>query len=422
MQAVKDFRQLITNLCTDLSTGNYDGSPAIKGLLQEKYDLHPELCEDLATGLIHDLNRSLFPPVTEIELFLTDGCVLDCDYCFLKKGRHHHLRNRMSREVAEKAVDFLLGASREATDLSILFFGGEPLLELPLIRETTVYAEKRAAEENKTISFTMTTNGILLDEEKLEFLRDHHVRFLLSIDGNREAHDRHRKLASGAGSFTTIMEKIPLIKEYQPWLGARMTISPDIVEHLSASFIELAERGINQFLISPAEGVTWTDADMEAYLGQLNICFDLFEKMRDEGKQIRFDLWEETRGGKESSKSGIWGCRAGRHCLSVDVDGGLYPCSKMLFPDSLKTISCLGSVEKGLENIGRRMHYTHTVQTIGESCLSCGYEDSCTGGCYAVNYWGTGSPFVPSRTESCRLTAAYRKLRTMAAAELGSEQ
>ena len=404
-------------IADQLKTGKYNGLKEISALCKEIDESLPiSEAEDLASMIVGELNQSLFPAISHMELFLTYECVLKCDYCFTSlEPATTHQRN-MSWETARKAVDFLYNNSGEKQDLSLLFFGGEPLLKYDLIKKIVIYAGKKATNVGKRPEFNLTTNGILLDQEKLNFFKEHKVKFLLSMDGNKAAHDRHRKLPSGEGSYDLIVEKIPLFKEYQPWLGVRMTISPDIVDYLSESFLELVELGINQFLISPAEGVEWPSSSIIGFYNQLENCLNLYFRLTKEGKALKLALWEEMKSEDFLSMRNKWGCRAGRQGLVVDANGSICPCSKMLFPDSLKSACQLGSLDDGLDKIGLRMKLCDLVHQPRPGCVKCPYEIMCTGGCYGANFWANEDMFNPAGTYHCDFThyayELYKKLRS----------
>jgi uncharacterized protein len=402
-------------LADRIKTGKYNDLREIAALCKEIDDsLLPQEAENLASMIVGELNQSLFPAISHLELFLTYECSLKCDYCFADPGITISHQS-MSWETARKAVDFLYNSSSETRDVSLLFFGGEPLLKYDLIKRIVIYAKRKADDFGKRPEFNLTTNGILLDREKLDFFKEYNVKFLLSMDGNKIAHDRHRKLPSGEGSYDIIVEKIPLFKEYQPWLGVRMTISPDVVDYLCEGFLELVELGINQFLISPTENIEWPSASVCRFYSQLENCVDLYFKLTKEGKMLKLDPWEQMKKGDFLLMRGKWGCRAGRQGLAVDTDGGIYPCSKMLFPGALKKICKLGSLNDGLDNIGLRMKLCDLIHQPRLGCVKCPYEITCTGGCYAANFWENGDMFNPIGSYHCNFVyhsyEMYKKLR-----------
>lgn len=180
----------------------------------------------LTYALARHINAKVFCPVGHVDLIITDDCNGCCDYCFME-GRKP---GRMSLETAKKSVDLLIDYSGKMNRLNLLFFGGEPLLEFGLMRDTIVYCEQRSKETGKEFAFSITTNGTLLTPEILNYLSRKGIKFLLSLDGTREMHNKHRKLKSGESPWDIVVEKLPYFKRYQPWQGTRLTLFGDDIE------------------------------------------------------------------------------------------------------------------------------------------------------------------------------------------------
>jgi len=389
---------------------------SLRGFLVKKERLSPREAGELAGTVAGKLNRERFPPVTEMELMLTEDCDQRCDYCFVEeKGSSPP----MSPAVARQAVDFLFQESRNYPRVKILFFGGEPLLAWDRIREVTEYAEERGRQSGQEVVFNMTTNASLLERSRCDFLARHRIKYLISIDGPREIHDRHRRRPDGRSSYGLIADKIPLLKKYQPWLGARLTVHPDTAADLPGSFSHLVELGFNQFLIGPASGVEWSERDLDLYRdGMIEIARRLKLEL-DRGRQLRVNSLEENlkmRSGKRYYR----GCRAGRQSVTVTGDGLIHPCSKMLGVAGREGIPPLGTLEEGITALNYRLRLCGLIPVGNSACDSCPWEDFCPGGCFAVNYQETGDIFRPAPFE-CRVQE--RTIQMMRAAEpiLGPE-
>ncbi len=389
---------------------------SLRDFLVAKEGLPRPEAEELSRAVVEKLNRERFPPVTEMELMLTGDCDQRCDYCFVEeKG----LSPPMSSAVARSAVDFLFRESRGRPRLKILFFGGEPLLEYALLRETVEYAETKAAGSGREVAFNMTTNAVLLDRERCEYLSRHRVKYLVSIDGPRQVHDRHRRRPDGESSYRMIAEKIPLLKRYQPWLGARVTVHPDTAGELSESFSHLAELGFSQFLIGPASGVEWPDRALNLYRdGMIGVARRL-KDLLDRGRRIRVNTLEESLK-MRAGKKGYRGCRAGRQSITVDADGAIYPCSKMLGVMGREGLKPLGSLEEGITAVNDRLRYCGLVPLADGPCSACSWNDICTGGCYAVNWQETGEIFRPAAFE-CRIQERIVEMMESAEPILGKD-
>ncbi len=356
------------------------------------------------------LARTVFPPLTQLELFLTWRCPLRCGYCFVAdKDDDRRDVQDMSDATAQDALDFLVEMSRHKRRLSVLFFGGEPLVRFGTIRRIVERAASLAAGSDKEIKFSLTTNGLLLNEAKLRFLRDNGIRFLLSIDGTEGSHDRHRRQPNGVGSHALLMERLPLFKRYQPWLGTRMTVHPETAPELAAGVRLLAEAGINQFLIAPSEGVAWTDEAIECYGDQLLAVCRYVAAAQADGRPIRFSLLDSMSGDSSPEHAGRWGCRAGRHTIAVTPDRAVYPCSKLVGTRGIADASRLGSLDDGLTNVALRLAL-NDLGVSRQGCRVCSLADRCTGGCYYNNMLETGDLFGVSQGWECRFGALHRRL------------
>jgi uncharacterized protein len=332
------------------------------------------------------INARLFPPITKLELIHTEGCNLGCTYCF-EAGVF--TTKRMPVEIGRAAIDLLFAYSREAPRLSITHFGGEPLVNFSGVKDTTEYAEVRAHEEGKAVTFSMTSNGVLLDRPKAEYLATHGVMVLLSIDGLKEAHDRYRIDKRGRGTFNRVMEAVDLLKETQGWVGAKITVMPENAGGLVRGVVGLYERGVNQFVIGYATGVPWPDAAKQGYAEQWHALREWYGRTRRDDLRITdFDV-------KAPSPKPLFVCQAGNDSFAVGVDGQVSPCSKVLALGNRRLILKLGDVHHGLTHLRNRLELT-TGATLRGRCLEAGVADGYPGGCWATNNTDTSDVFSPS--------------------------
>jgi uncharacterized protein len=355
----------------------------------------------ITQSLSLNLSRVVMPAVTKLELLLTEECNLRCDYCFAREKDHAS----MNPATACRAVDFLIEQSRDKNELSVLFFGGEPLLEYPLIKETVLHIRDREKAFNKRIHLNMTTNGALLDDDSLHFFNEHRLKFLLSIDGRKQTHDRHRLTAGGQGTFDGIMARLPLMKKYQPWLGTKMTVLPDTVGDLSENVRYLYEAGINQFLLGPADGIQWSRDAVELFGEEVRKIGDFYRREKAQGRPIRVNLCDDLDSENFFGKRDVWGCRAGRHSLTISPAGEIFPCSKMYANPALRKSIRLGTLQDGITDPLVRMRLIGMIPVDRGGCATCTHSRSCAGGCFAVNYLETGDIFKPSRSFECAFHA-----------------
>ena len=258
--------------------------------------------------------RKMFP-LSYMELILTSDCNLRCSYCFERDEQPFD----MSDEVAFTAVDFLISTSRHIKDLTILLFGGEPMMRFDLIQRIIPYADNKAKKAGKTISWDMTTNGTLIDEDRAKWMAQHKVKYLLSLDGAKEDHDRYRKFPDGTSSYGLIMERLPMLKSYQPWMGTKMSVTPEATLRLRENLHELWRQGINQFIIGYAHGMNWNDEALLNYeRGMLDVC-ELYLEMKYNKQYFRITTFEEET--ICDIKEIPFGCGAGRGRFCVDPRG-----------------------------------------------------------------------------------------------------
>ena len=358
--------------------------PSLHANLQAGLNLSAQDTLDLVYQTVLQINSRVFPPLTQLELVHTEGCNLACSYCFEKEMLGYR---KMPSNVACAAVDLLFDYSLRETELQITHFGGEPTLNFPGIRIATEYAESRAARSGKSVHFDMTTNGVLLNQEKVEYCADHQIMVLLSIDGLQSSHDRFRLDRRGRGTFDRVVQALKLLKTTQPWIGVKMTVMPRNVGLLFEDVVGLYELGVNQFLIGHATGVPWSADEISEYGIQLSKLFKWYKE--GARKDLRIDEFDKQEDGP------CFGCQAGRSSIAVTVDGQVSPCSKIMGFSSKRLISKLGDIWNGLTNIRNRMNIVGCEQ-LESACVERGIATEFRGGCFAVNYGESGDLFTPS--------------------------
>ncbi|BAF59066.1 arylsulfatase regulator [Pelotomaculum thermopropionicum SI] len=383
-------------------TGTNPGySPrALAAALAENFLIRPEDAEKLAS-FIKPGPEPVWPGLAGIELNLTFNCNLACEYCFIHDKSP---AGRMTFATAKNAVDLLVErAAYPAVNITLI--GGEPLLEFELIKKIVPYALEAAGKRNLGVTWSVTTNGTLINEDILKFFASHKIGMLLSIDGGPATHDRYRRTKSGEGTWHKIAGLIPLIKKYQPWLGARMTVSTEAVDTMWEDYSVLVGMGINQFIIAPAQGARrWTREQVERYgLGLVKILLD-YHRLRRRGIPLFIEEFE-----KDESEYGFWGCRAGSTSLAVAPNGDVSPCSKMLGLTEEAGKYIIGNVNSGID-VKLLEPFRHPAVHQPRHCKRCSRK--CTGGCYAVNFEQTGSHFTASE-ENCLFWAVCQETRRL---------
>ena len=360
--------------------------------------------EELFKILLSSFNIFFFSPITSIDVQFTEECNLRCDYCFVKEKRI----NRFTAEMGKRALDFMVMNSGSANTLQYTFFGGEPLLEFESMYEVFKYSDEVTRTTGKKINFDATTNGLLLNEDILKKSKGK-LNYLLSIDGDEKTHDKHRLTKNKAGSFKNVFNKIPLIKKYQTWAGARMTVCPDTIADLYNNVDFLYENGINQFVIGHSIEMDWDENALRNYEEQYRRLGDYHLSKTANGEPFRMTFFEKEQTDSDCL-NGIWGCHAGRNHVIITYNGDIYPCSKFI---GLESYNCsefyLGNIFEGLTNLkAREKLYNMNGQSF-KTCQGCPEIDACAGGCPADNYSANKDLYIPCGT-GCSLTKIHQRV------------
>lgn len=348
---------------------------------------------------------SRLPRLGYMELILTDECNLRCTYCF-ERAKNPHC---MSYQTAVAAIDFLLNESGAIRVLTILLFGGEPLLQFDLIQRIHTYATHRARQVGKVVNWDMTTNGTLITEHMARWLKKAGVKYLLSVDGGREDNDRHRRFPDGRGSFDVVAQRVGMMKHYQPWMGAKISVTPQSAGNLRDAVSQLYAVGFNQFVIGCAHGIRWSVDELCEYeRGMYELC-ELYLEKKYEDAPFRMTLFEDGEVGAHTEKQG-YGCGAGRGRVCVDSYGDIYGCSKLATITGMRSgVMPYGNVFQGFTRVENRLPFL--VADVGPraSCAQCEMSNACGGGCPAVNYAAMGSIFCPDEF-SCRVVYVNQRI------------
>jgi len=349
---------------------------------------------DVLNGHIDSLS---WPKPVFFELLLTERCNMNCAYCWEKNKSLVD----MDENIIRKAIDFCLYASAEINKIDLFFFGGEPFLRFDLIKFIHEYATEQAQKMDKSISWSTTTNGTLLTEEIAAWCRDIGLKYLLSMDGSEEVHNKYRKYPDGTGSFSTVKNNIKYLKKYQPWLGARVTIMPENAERIVDDIWSLLDIGINQFIIGKAHGNVWTDEDSERYeKGMYRLC-ELYIALKKRKWPFRITSFEDSELSKSGHNSRGFGCGAGRGRLAIDPRGDIYGCGKLANITGVGNgVLPLGNIFQGYTRSKNRADLLDPTIKKRADCVGCVYIGRCSGGCPAVNA-STGDSIFSS-VENCK--------------------
>lgn len=332
-------------------------------------------------------------PIMACTIDVTENCNLACTYCFTCG----HRRKRLPEDMGKQIIDFFDDHKDPNADhYEITFWGGEPLLEFKLIKRLTRYAEKLIGPK---VIFGGTTNGILLNEEKLKFLRDHKGKMMISVDGNKEVHDKYRIYPNGKGSWDDVIRKIKLALRFWPDLRLRISLTPELAPTLVEDMRYFYEDiGVNWMAFSPVFELDWTDEDID-------ILGDQYQELREYlGKHPNKFCKHVTDPGR-----GIWQqypCGAGRSYVGFSLDGKIWPCHRFNKHNDDPNEMSIGDIWNGFNE--KRQQFLDYPDKRKEQCGDCEYYKFCAGGCYAVHYDVCGDIFC-NFDKFCKHTKALFK-------------
>ena len=346
-------------------------------------------------GLLYKEEVRAYPmkshEVKALCLHVSHDCNLRCKYCFADEGAYHSKREVMSRETAFAAIDFLLRESGQRKVLEVDFFGGEPLMNLGVVKDTVYYAKEQAAKLGKRFLFTTTTNGLLLDDETIKFFNEEMENVVLSLDGRPEVHDAVRKTVNGKGSFDLVIEKI---KKFVRSRGdkhyyVRGTFTAKNLD-FAKDVLFLADQGFDSISMEPVVTDIPELQIKEEHLPRIekeyeNLCEAYLER-EEKGEGFNFFHFNiDLEGGPCLSKR-VSACGAGNEYFSVVPNGDIYPCHQFAGDNKWK----MGSVFEGTLDETIRSKFAESCLFTRKKCENCFAKFICSGGCSANNYHYNG--------------------------------
>ena len=326
-------------------------------------------------------------------LHVAHTCNLNCSYCFASQGKYHGDRAIMSLEVGKRALDFLIENSAGRTNLEVDFFGGEPLMNFDMIKELVAYARKREKECKKNFRFTLTTNGVLVDDDVIDFANREMSNVVLSLDGRKEIHDRYRVDYSGNGSWEKIVPKFQRFVEKRgnknyymrgTFTHANPDFLNDIKEMLDLGFTELSMEPV---VCSADDPSALTEEDKPIVLEQYEKLASLMLERHKQGKPFTFYHYMLDLKSGPCIYKRISGCGSGTEYMAVTPWGDLYPCHQFVGEEKFK----LGNVWTGVDNTAIQDEFAACNVYTRPECKDCWAKLYCSGGCAANAYHATGS-------------------------------
>ena len=320
-------------------------------------------------------------------------CNLNCSYCFASQGKYHGERAIMSYEVGKRAIDFLIENSGFHKNLDIDFFGGEPLMNWDVCKKLVAYGREQEKLHNKNIRFTLTTNGILLDDEVTEFANREMHNVVLSLDGRKEVNDRFRVDYAGNGSFDKI---VPNFRKFVAKREGKSYYMRGTFTHYNTDFLndikQMLDLGFNELSMEPVV----TDPSSPSAITQedLPVIFEQYEELArlmveryNEGRPFTFYHYMLDLTCGPCIYKRIAGCGSGTEYLAVTPWGDLYPCHQFVGDEAYK----MGDIYEGIQNFDLQDKFASCNAYSRPECKDCWAKLYCSGGCAANSYHSSGS-------------------------------
>ena len=331
--------------------------------------------------------------VKALCLHVAHTCNLNCSYCFASQGKYQGDRALMSFEVGKQAFDFLIANSGTRRNLEVDFFGGEPLMNWDVVKQLVAYARSVEKEHGKNFRFTFTTNGMLIDDEVIDFLNREMSNVVLSLDGRREVNDHFRRDYAGRGSYDTIVPKFQKLVESRGGKNyyVRGTFTHNNVDFTNDLF-HMADLGFTELSMEPVvcppdDPYALTEEDLPKLFEQYEILAKEMIKRKKEGRGFTFYHYMLDLKNGPCIYKRITGCGSGTEYMAVTPWGELYPCHQFVGDPKYS----LGNIWDGVKNTSVQDEFRSCNAYAREECRDCWARLYCSGGCAANAYHATGS-------------------------------
>jgi uncharacterized protein len=328
------------------------------------------------------------PVVKALCLHVAHDCNLACKYCFAEEGEYHGERGMMSLEVGKAAIDFLIENSKHRKNVEVDFFGGEPLMNFEVVKGVVEYAKSREKETGKNFRFTITTNGVLLNDANIDYINEHMYNVVLSLDGRKDVNDRMRPSPNGKGSYDIILPKFKKLVEKR---GNKQYYIRGTFTHHNLDFaqdaLHMADAGFTEVSVEPVVAPTEMDyaiqkEDIPALCMEYEtLAKEMLKRYKQDNGFNFFHFMVDLTGGPCIHKR-LAGCGSGTEYLAATPNGELYPCHQFAGVAEFK----MGDVWKGVENLEQRSVFEKCNIYSKQECTNCWAKFYCSGGCVANSY------------------------------------
>lgn len=367
-------------------------------------DVYEEITKLKEQGLLYAPEQNLVGlsynkdnVVKALCLHVAHDCNLKCDYCFAAQGNFKGDRSLMSLETGKRALEFLVENSGNRRNLEVDFFGGEPLMNFQVVKDLVEYGRELEKKYNKRFRFTITTNGVLLDEDKMDFINENMENIVMSIDGRKEINDNMRKTITGKGSYDIILPKFKAMAEKRKDKDyyIRGTFTNRNID-FSKDIMDFYKNGFKSVSVEPV--VTSEKEEYALREEHLNRVLEEYEKFSREYINIKkrdkdfnfFHFMIDLTQGPCIIKRTV-GCGAGSEYLAITPEGDLYPCHQFVGEKEFN----LGNIFEGIKNNTLRKEFKEANIFNKEECNQCWARYYCSGGCHANAYYSNSDLMKP---------------------------
>ena len=369
--------------------GRYEAAETLEVLeeIQALIDAEELFTADVYKNYVMDFKKRQ-TVVKALCLHIAHDCNLACKYCFAEEGEYHGRRALMSFEVGKKALDFLIANSGNRVNLEVDFFGGEPLMNWDVVKQLVEYGRSREKECNKKFRFTITTNGVLLNDEIMDFCNREMSNVVLSLDGRKEVNDRMRPFRNGSGSYDLIVPKFQKFAESRgtkdyfvrgTFTRNNLDFSKDVLHFADLGFKKLS---IEPVVADPKEPYSIREEDLPQIMEEYDRLAKEFIKREKEGRGFQFFHFMIDLNQGPCVAKRLSGCGSGTEYLVVTPWGDFYPCHQFVGMEDF----LLGNVDEGITNTKVRDEFKLCNVYAREKCRDCFARFYCGGGCAANAY------------------------------------
>ncbi len=326
--------------------------------------------------------------IKTIWLFVTNRCNLDCNYCYIRKNP-----SDINLKTAHRAIDALISGTL-FNKCHVVLFGGEPLLKMDLIKKIVEYGHKKSKLNNKKLTFSIYSNGTLMNEKNVKILHKLKIGLDLSLDGIRASQDQERLFKNKKSSFDDITKNIPNLLKYYPNSMVHACISPSNVKYLSKNVNFFCDQGFKRIYLQPVTSVAWPKRELKIFQEELKKTFIIYKNLINNGRIIYFNILEDYIKKLETKKQAcITPCPAGIYNFAFSVEGEIFPCHRFVTMclerkfRSQKEYHKLGDINKGITNKKLYKYFLNFRFEKRKKCKNCEINKICCSCCHWEHYY-----------------------------------